>query len=137
MRVYVDTSVVLRVLLGQSGAVRNFRRFEAACSSVLLRVETRRVIDRLRLEGALDDEGVAAAHGQLALLEEAIEFIHLTPAVLERAGQPMPTVLRTLDAIHMASALLLRERAGEPLTFATHDVQLHRAAVAYGFPGLT
>ena len=136
MKVYLDTSVLLRVLLRQRGALRDLGRFEAAFSSTILRVEARRVIDRLRLEGALDDEGVAGAHGDLAYVEEAIGFVELTPAVLDRAGQPMPTVLRTLDALHMASALLLREGRGEPVTFATHDTQQRRAATALGFPCL-
>jgi hypothetical protein len=45
----------------------------------------------------------------------------------------MATVMRTLDAIHLASALLLRERRGFALVFATRDPQQARSARAPGF----
>ncbi len=45
----------------------------------------------------------------------------------------MPTVVKTLDAIHLASALLFREGRGEALVFATHDSQQATAAEALGF----
>jgi hypothetical protein len=51
-----------------------------------------------------------------------------------RAAQPMPTELGTLDAIHLATALLRRETAGADLVMATHDAALGFAARAYGLP---
>jgi hypothetical protein len=47
--------------------------------------------------------------------------------------QPMATAVKTLDALHLASALLFQERRGASLTFATHDVQQATAARAMGF----
>ena len=91
------------------------------------------MIDRLRLESALDDAGVADAHQELARIEEAIGSIPLTRPVLRRAALPMATVVQTLDAIHLASALLLRERRGLAPVFATHDPQQARSARALGF----
>jgi hypothetical protein len=44
----------------------------------------------------------------------------------------MPTELGTLDAIHLASALLWREAAGAELVMATHDRALALGAQAYG-----
>jgi hypothetical protein len=46
----------------------------------------------------------------------------------------MPTELGTLDAIHLATALLWTEMTGEHLTMATHDEALAIAAQAYGLP---
>lgn len=46
---------------------------------------------------------------------------------------PMATAVRTLDAIHLASALLFRERKGTAIVFATHDAQQATAARALGF----
>lgn len=57
----------------------------------------------------------------------------LTRAVLRRAGMPMATAVKTLDAIHLASALLFQERRGEGLVFVTHDGQQATAARALGF----
>jgi hypothetical protein len=45
----------------------------------------------------------------------------------------MPTTVKTLDAIHLASAIVLRDRRGIDLIFATHDDQQATAARALGF----
>lgn len=54
--------------------------------------------------------------------------------MLARAAQPFPTTLGTLDAIHLSTALLWRERTGEALTLATHDGALALGARAFGLP---
>jgi predicted nucleic acid-binding protein len=131
--VYLDTSTVLRVLLRQPRPLAMWARWERAYASELLHVEACRVIDRLRLEGALDDAGVADAREQLGRIEGAIGSVALSRPVLQRAALPMATVVKTLDALHLASALLLRERRGLELSFATHDPQQARAARALGF----
>lgn len=133
MIVYLDTSTALRIVLGQPGALKNWGRWERAYSSELLGLESRRVIDRLRLESAIDDEGVAAAQQNILRIERSLGRIRLTRAVLRRAALPMPTIVKTLDAIHLASALLLEERRDVRLTFATHDGQQATAARAFGF----
>jgi hypothetical protein len=61
-----------------------------------------------------------------------METVEVTRSVLSRAAQPFPTVLGTLDAIHLATALLWREETGERLVLATHDAALGRAARACG-----
>jgi predicted nucleic acid-binding protein len=131
--VYLDSSTVLRVLLRQPKPLATWGRWERAYASELLGVEARRVIDRLRLDGALDDDGVAEAHDALGLIEDTIGSIPLSRPVLQRAALPMATVVKTLDAIHLASAMLLRERRGISPLFATHDPQQARAARALGF----
>ncbi len=133
MTVYLDTSTVLRVLLRQPKPLSIWARWERAYASELVHVEACRVIDRLRLGGALDDQGVAEAREQLGRIEDAIAAVTLSRAVLERAALPMATAVKTLDAIHLASAMLLRERRGLELSFATHDPQQARAARALGF----
>ena len=57
----------------------------------------------------------------------------LRPTVLSRAGEPLPTPLGTLDAIHLATALIWRERMGALPTMATHDGALGVAARTFGF----
>ena len=133
MTVYLDASVVLRILLRQPKRLAAWGRWEAAYSSELLGVEARRVIDRLRVQAVLDDHELADVHHDLTRIERAIGAIALTRPVLHRAALPMPTAVKTLDAIHLASALLLRERRTTSLTFATHDPQQLRAARALGF----
>ena len=133
MTVYLDASVVLRILLRQPKRLAAWGRWEAAYSSELLGIESRRVIDRLRVQAALNDHELADVHHDLTRIERAIGAIPLTRPVLHRAALPMPTAVKTLDAIHLASALLLRERRIASLTFATHEPQQLRAARALGF----
>ncbi|MEJ0007978.1 MAG: hypothetical protein WDM77_16840 [Steroidobacteraceae bacterium] len=49
------------------------------------------------------------------------------------AAQPMPTELGTLDAIHLASALLWKDATGIVPVLATHGGALGLAGQAYGF----
>lgn len=132
MIAYIDTSVILRPLLGKGKAL-DWRQWNSAYSSEILGLEARRVLDRLRLESALDDTGVAGAHQELARIERHIGIVLLTRSVLQRATLAMPTIVKTLDAIHLTSALMLRESKGGRLTFATHDLQQAVAANALGF----
>jgi hypothetical protein len=57
----------------------------------------------------------------------------LRPAVLSRASEPMPMAIGTLDATHMASALVGRDRVGPLPQVATHDTTLAAAARTFGF----
>lgn len=133
MTIYLDTSAVLRALLGDGEPLPEWGGWDRAYSSESMGVEARRALDRLRLEQALDDESLADAHDALAATERAIGEIRLTAAVLRRAGQSMPTVVKTLDAIHLASALLFAERRDPGLVFGTHDTRQATAARALGF----
>ena len=133
MILYLDTSTVLRVLLDQRPVLAAWGNWESAWSSELLDVEARRAIDRLRLAGALDDAGVADAVAELGRIERTIGTVRLSRRILARAAQPMATSVRTLDAIHLASAMLLRERLQVEPLFATHDAGQAMAARALGF----
>lgn len=133
MIVYLDTSVVLRALFGQSPRLAGWGNWSEAYSSELMGLEARRAVDRLRLAAALDDAGVAEAQAELARLERSLGRIRLTRHVIERAALPMATAVKTLDALHLASALILRERHSHDLLFATHDTAQALAARAVGF----
>lgn len=132
MTVYLDTSVVLRRILNQPGRIQNWGQWGLALTCELTRVEARRVIDRMRIQQKLRDTDVAELLVLLAATLMPVSILELQPALLERAAQPFPTTLGTLDAIHLASAMLWRERTGEDLTFFTHDLQLAVAAQACG-----
>lgn len=132
MNVYVDSSVLLRVVLGEAGRLRIWPQITDAVASDLVRVECLRTIDRARIRLDLDDEDVA---DRRAAVLEALETFNVVPIgqrVLERAAEPFPTMLGSLDAIHLASALLARE-IFDGLSLATHDRELALAARAVGF----
>ena len=82
----------------------------------------------------LSDRELARRRETVFRLLETLEVVEVTRPVLSRAAQPMPTELGTLDAIHLATALLWQEASGRPLTFATHDSALGLAARASGMP---
>jgi predicted nucleic acid-binding protein len=133
MNCYIDSSVVLRVLRGQNNAWKGWGRWERAYSSTLIRIECRRFVDRMRLEHHWNDDDVAAAGIELRRLERVINKVRMSGALLERAAGPMPTIVKTLDAIHIATASLVRERLQPDLVFVTHDQQQAKAARALGF----
>jgi hypothetical protein len=89
-------------------------------------------VDRARLRLSLHDEEVARRRSELLEAIESFVLVELDGRVMTRAAEPFPTLLRTLDAIHLASALLARDRIPD-LRFATHDVELGLAARAVGF----
>jgi len=129
---YVDASVLLRVALRQPNALPEWRRIERGVSSALVEVESLRTLDRLRVRAKLADR--ETARGRAAILEivASLEVVEIDAVVLDRASQPMPTELGTLDAIHLATALLWREVTGDDLVMATHDGALALGARAHG-----
>jgi predicted nucleic acid-binding protein len=130
---YIDTSALLRLVLREAGALDELRSYEALVSSELIAVESLRTIDRLRLQGALTVEEAADRSRAISEWLEAIDLVLLRPPVLSRASGPLPTPLGTLDAVHLATALIWRERMGALPTMATHDTALGLAARAFGF----
>ncbi|MBI4636320.1 MAG: type II toxin-antitoxin system VapC family toxin [Candidatus Rokubacteria bacterium] len=132
MIAYVDSSVLLRKVLRQSGSLKEWRVIETGVASALVETECLRTLDRLRLHANLSDRDLARRRAAVFRLLESMELVEVTAPVLARAAQPLPTELGTLDAIHLATALLWSERSGAGLVMATHDVALGTAARACG-----
>jgi predicted nucleic acid-binding protein len=132
MNVYVDSSVLLRVVLNERGSLREWRRIARPLASELIRLECRRTIDRARIREQLSDDAVALHREAILDLLDALDIVPLGTVVLERAAEPFPTLLGSLDAIHLATAVLAREQVDD-LYFATHDGELATAARAMGF----
>ncbi len=132
MIAYLDTSALLRLVLREPGALEDLLSCEALVSSELLAVESLRTIDRLRLQGALSVEEAASRRGTVMEWLEAVDLVLLQRPVLARASEPFPTPIGTLDALHLATALVWRERTGQALVMATHDRDLALAARSFG-----
>ena len=133
MIAYLDTSALLRIVLREPGALDDLRGYEALVSNELIAVESARTIDRLRIQGSLTADEAGERIRAVNEWLEAIDLVLLRPAVLSRASEPMPTSIGTLDAIHLATALLWRDRMGALSEIATHDTALGAAARAFGF----
>lgn len=132
MIAYLDTSALLRLVLGEPRALTELTSAEALVSSELLAVESLRTIDRLRLQGALSAEEAASRRATVNEWLEGVDLVLLQRPVLARTSEPLPMPLGTLDAVHLATALVWRDRTQQPLVVATHDRDLALAARSFG-----
>lgn len=134
MIAYVDSSVLLRFILDQPDQLTDLRRFDRRITSLVAEVECLRAIESARARGRLTADEAAdrrrVAYAQLRRMRRLL----LSLPVLRRAGEAFPLPVKSLDAIHLASALLVRDREASDLVFATHDRQLGRLAAAMDFP---
>jgi hypothetical protein len=133
---YLDTSVLLRWVLdapdqlaspGELGLAR-------AVSSELLEIEGYRALDALRLRRGWTAAVAAAHRDRLEEALSAVDLLALSGAVWRRVRDPYPEPMSTLDAAHLASALLLRDVEGLTVdAVLTHDPGLAAGARAFGF----
>jgi len=129
---YVDASVILRLAFGQPNALAEWPKIKRGVASALVAAESLRSLDRLRLRAKLSDEEVATRRAAILSVIASLEVVELDAVVLDRASQPMPTELGTLDAIHLATAVLWKDMTGVDITMATHDEALGLGAKAHG-----
>lgn len=74
------------------------------------------------------------SHGDLARrLLARVSWLELHPTILQRALQPFPAPVRTLDALHLASLVFLIER-GKRVELATYDARMQEACRAIAVP---
>lgn len=132
MIAYIDSSVLLRVVLGQPDRLEAWHQIERAVTSALTEVECLRTLDRRHQQGLLTGDAWPERRGLVIRMLERMERVDLTPAVLRRAADPFPTPLGTLDAIHLATAALWGQSRGALPVMATHDRQLALAAASLG-----
>ena len=129
MVAYLDSSVVLRYILKGDPAIQHALSCDQLVSSELLEIECRRVIHRCRMEGELDDEGVAIAVTRLKKVLSGISLLQLSIAVKKRAMDAFPVSIKTLDALHLASALVFSEIIkDERVLVFTFDSAMNRCA---------
>jgi predicted nucleic acid-binding protein len=129
---YLDTSALLRLVLREADALGELLTADALVSSELLVIESLRTIDRLRLQGTLSAEEAALRRATVSEWLEAVDLVLLQRPVLARASEPFPTPLGTLDALHLATALVWQDRTRQELVLATHDRDLALAARSFG-----
>jgi predicted nucleic acid-binding protein len=130
---YLDTSVALRATLERGTTVAIENQIAAApvlVTSRLSLVESARALLRVRLEGGVSESGLADARRELDALWNRCELWELSPAVCDLASVLAPDkMLRTLDALHLATFLLARGRI-EGLELLTADKRLEEAATS-------
>lgn len=123
--IYLDTSVVVAYLFGETVRPLDALWDEKLTSSRLLEYELWTQINARRL---------SAAHGETArMLLGRIAFSELSRTVLARALDPFPTPVRALDALHLASLEFLRGQ-GHSVELASYDRRMIAAATALKIP---
>lgn len=123
--VYLDASAFVKIVVAepQSRALRRFLRTspERRVSSALLRTEAVRSVRHL---GA-----TALARVRDGL--KRIDLVALDDRTLDAAGTLEPGIMRTLDAIHLATALALGDDLG---VIVTYDERMLEGARLLGLP---
>lgn len=120
---YLDASAIVKLVVSEaeSGALhRWFVEAERLATSRVGLVETVRATSRMPVDR--DHRSNVLAN---------LEVLELTAKIAERAGEIQPAALRTLDAVHLASAIAL---GTEVDAFVTYDDRLASAARAIGLP---
>ncbi len=121
--IYLDTSVVLAQLLAEDRVPPPALWNEPIVSSRLLQYEVWTRVHARGLDRSHADD-VRQVLGRIALLE-------LTVPVLARALEPFPVPVRTLDALHLASADFLVQQ-GQEVRLASYDGRMIDAARRLG-----
>lgn len=120
---YLDTSAFLKLVISEpeSRALRQFvSRWPERCSATLLRTEAVRALRRAGYDSRL---------GTARRLMARLRLIRVDEPLMDRAGNLDPRELRTLDAIHLAAALVIASDLG---VLITYDQRLTAAAAALG-----
>ena len=136
MKIYAESSAVLAWLLGERDGPRArevLAKAELVIASDLTLLESDRVLVRAVALGEIEE---AAAADRRAHLNEAAAHWHvlrLSPEIVDRARRPLPAEpIRTLDALHLASALAARSSvAGVELLSV--DERIRRSGELLGF----
>jgi len=117
----------IRLIKGRGGALLREKIVEQSARRFIVIADDSKLVGRLGV-GVLPVEVTPFA---LEVLQR-VTTVPVEPRILLRASEPFPTLLGTLDAVHLATALLIRDDL-EDLSFATHDDELALAARAVGF----
>ena len=136
MWAYFDTSALVKryvVEAGRSDVLRLLRRHECVTSAVLP-VEIRSALRRRGAEGTLDSARMPDLLGRIAADRAYWTLIDVGADVLAGAEALVAShPLRTLDAIHVASAQLFARRLASPaMIFVSADQRQTDAAAAVG-----
>jgi predicted nucleic acid-binding protein len=133
---YAESSAVLAWLLTERGSDHAHDLLTTAstvATSALTLVECERGLLRAHLHGRLSDSQLARRKAQLAAAAVGWNIAPVGDEVLHRASERFPNEpVRTLDAIHLATALLARSTVPD-VSVISLDHRIRTAAAALGF----
>jgi len=131
---YIESSALLAALLDQDvSALEALRAEGQRVTSALTFAEASRALVRARVMERLTADQERAALRALRTFQRRTSVVAVSDDVLRRVARPFPVEpIRTLDAVHLATAELL----GEPpplVTVVTRDARVRDNASALGY----
>ena len=131
---YIESSALFAAVIeGDVAAKASIRGPGQRITSALTIAETSRAVLRAHLSGRVTAQQHRAALLTLQRFARRCHMVSVTDTILTRAGRPFPMEpIRTLDAIHLATA----EALGEPpalVIIITRDIRVRENAMALGF----
>ena len=137
MSLYAESSAILACLLDESTASEVRRLLAGAeiiVTSELTLIECHRVLIRAAALGELNEADAADRRAHLANAAARWHILQIGSEIVDRAKQPFPEEpIRTLDAVHLASALTARA-AVAGLKVLSLDDRLRKSAKKLGLP---
>jgi uncharacterized protein len=133
--VYFDTSVVVKRHVRESGSglARSLLRRHRAVSSAIMPLEVMSALARKRATGEVTVQAFETIASRMSAERDHWSLIEVNADVLASAEDLVRrTSLRTLDAVHVASALAFRAGAGRQIPFGTADARQRDGAEAAG-----
>ncbi len=128
---YFDTSVLVKRYVEEpgSGAARTLLRRYRFLSSAIAPIEAMSALSRRRATGDLAERDFAAIRLRFLRDREYWELVEVTAAVLDHAeALVQQTALRTLDALHVATALSFQTASGLRVPFVTGNERQRKNA---------
>ena len=122
--IYIDTSAYLKIFLKEKGSakVRELVKGNSLLASAILTSECLSAFSRRRQGKEIDDKTFDRLVNRVKKDLPYIEIVRLTDDVLRRTEEILlHSTVRTLDAVHIASALLFQKSTGIDMTFVTSD----------------
>jgi len=136
MKLYAESSAALAWLLDQKHGelvADTLAQAELVISSDLTLIECDRVLIRAVILDELRESDAVHRQGRLNAVSTRWTLLALDEEIIERARRPFPAEpVRTLDAIHLASALTAR-KAVPDLAILSLDGRVRKAADRLGF----
>jgi len=131
---YIESSALLAAILERdSAAIRAVRARGRRVTSMLTLAESQRALIRAHATRRIDVKQLRAATRALRTFAARCDLVSVTDEVLSRAARKFPTEpVRTLDAIHLATAEILGEPAAA-ITIVTRDARIRANALALGY----
>jgi predicted nucleic acid-binding protein len=132
LRLYLDTSALVKLYVEEEGSplVRKaVDEAETVATSILAYVEARAAFARRQREKTISLLNYRRVIRNLESDWGRYLILQATDVLIRRAGKLAEAHnLRAYDAIHLASAIILRQRLADTLSFASWDSQLQTAA---------